>query len=335
MGVERISFNEGGDAERQEKVERLARKALAAYAMEDARIMPLPGRENTVFQIREAGERFALRICDPDRDRNGLMRELLWLMALRRDTALTVPEPLMAMDGQILRTVAAPGIPGFHPCMLFSWVDGAGVEEDAGASDFEAIGQALAALHQHGAAFRWPAEFEIDDPGCGALEDPSFHDLSDVYDQSDLGFLVKAGERVASSLDLLSASGVSCGVVHGDVRRRSILVGEEGPRFLGFDRCCRGPLIYDLAVLWKDLAARPDADELRAGLLAGYASRRPIPSNIEQHLNSLGALSAIHGIRRVAASPRLRYADWAPRFFRRSLRSIQETMDGITPEAQA
>ena len=330
MGVERIPFNEGGDAERQAKVERLARKALVAYAMEDARILPLPGRENTVYQVREAGERFSLRICDPDRDRNGLMRELLWLMALSRDTNLTVPEPLMAIDGEILRTVAAPGIPGFHPCMLFSWVDGDAVGEDAAPGDFEAIGRALAALHQHGAAFRWPAEFELDDPDGGESDAPSFEGLSDVTDRSALDLLSNAWTRIAPSLEALASSGVSFGVVHGDLRRRNIIMGGDGPCFLGFDLCRRGPLIYDLAVLWRDLAVRPDADALRAGLLAGYASLRPIPSKVEWHLDALGALATIHALCRVADSSQLRYADWAPRFFRRGLRSLEAFADRQT-----
>lgn len=330
MGVERIPFDRGGDSERLAKYERLARKALAAYAMEDARVAPLPGRENTVYQVREAGEQFALRICDPERDRKALMRELLWLMALRRDTELIVPEPLMAMDGEILRTVAAPGIPGFHPCMLFSWVDGDTVGEDADAGSFEGIGRSLAVLHQHGAAFRWPEEFEIADSSDETLDEPSLHALSDFYDPPALDLLRQAGERIASSLEILASSGISRGVVHGDMRRRSILIGDESPRFLGFDRCSRRLLIYDLAVLWWDLAARPDADALRAGLLSGYASLRPIPSRVEWHLEALGALATIDAVRRVVGSPHLRYAEWAPRFLRRALRSLQDVMTGGT-----
>ena len=324
MGVERTPLDPGGDSERQAKVERLARKALAAYAMEDARLIPLPGRENTVYQVREAGERFTLRICDPDRDRKGLMRELLWLMALRRDTNLVVPEPLMGMDGEILRTVAAPGIPGFHPCMLFSWVNGEPLGEEASAESFEAIGRSLATLHQQAAVFRWPEEFEIADMAGEALDDAWFDELSDITDPPAVDRLRQAGERIASSLEILTSSGASCGVVHGDMRRRNILFGDEGPRFLGFDRCARRPLIYDLAVLWWDLAARPDAGVLREALLSGYASQRSIPSRVEWHLDALGAMATIDAVRRVAGSPRLRYADWAPRFLRRALRSVED-----------
>ena len=334
MGVERTPLDPGGDSDREAKVERLARKALAAYAMEDARLIPLPARENTVYQVREAGERFTLRICDPDRDRKGLMRELLWLMALRRDTNLIVPEPLMAIDGEILRTVAAPGISGFHPCMLFSWVDGDGLGEDVSVESFEGIGRSLATLHRHSVTFRWPAEFEIDETPGEALEDSWFDELSDVYNPSELDSLRQAGERIAPSLETLTSSGASSGVVHGDLRRRNILIGDEGPRFLGFDRCARRPLIYDLAVLWWDLAARPDADALRAGLLAGYAAQRSIPSSVEWHLDALGALATIDAVRRVVDSPRLRYSDWAPRFLRRALRSVQDFVNRAMQESE-
>ena len=334
MGVERTPLGPGGDSDRQAKVERLARKALAAYAMEDARLIPLPGRENTIYQVREAGERFTLRICDPDRDRKGLMRELLWLMALRRDTNLIVPEPLMAMDGEILRTVAAPGVSGFHPCMLFSWVDGVALGEDLSAESFERIGQSLAALHHHSVTFRWPAELEIEETPGEALSDSWFDELSDVYDPSDLDCLRQANKRIVSSWEILTSSGASRGVVHGDLRRRNILIGDEGPRFLGFDRCDRRPLIYDLAVLWWDLGARPDADALRAGLLAGYAAQRSIPSRVEWHLDVLGALATIDAVRRVVGSPRLRYSDWAPRFLRRALRSVQDFVNRAMQESE-
>ncbi len=92
---------------------RLARSALTIYGLTGARLRPLRGLKlRGVFQVdaweRGARTRFVLRIHGPDENQTQLRSVLDWLVALRRDTDLGVPEPVAAPDGAFLVEIPDP-----------------------------------------------------------------------------------------------------------------------------------------------------------------------------------------------------------------------------------
>src|SRR6188472_1199940 len=101
------------------RMRRLARSALAAYGLQDARLRLLQHEHNTTFRVDEGGERFVLRIT-----RTGVhtpatvAAEMAWLHALREDAGLSVPEPVPAHDGAL--TVVTGG----RVCALLRWIPG-------------------------------------------------------------------------------------------------------------------------------------------------------------------------------------------------------------------
>jgi Ser/Thr protein kinase RdoA (MazF antagonist) len=279
-------FDELTDDEQATRLERLARKALSPYRLEEAGLRRLPSSRNTVYRVEAAsGSLFVLRISDPERSVDGLRREIHWLSALRRETDLAVPEPILGHGGDLLQHVAAPGVPGFRWCTLYQWVSGKPHRGPWTPALASRAGEWIAALHQHGAAFTWPP-----DVPAAALDDAAV--ASAVERIADRGPWTDAeketirgiGTAARARIAMLDAAPGAVGAMHGALRRRHLLFDGEEIGAVGFEECRRGPQLYDLAPLWDELAEGEDREALRVALLAGYAARGTLPSDPEDAL---------------------------------------------------
>jgi Ser/Thr protein kinase RdoA (MazF antagonist) len=74
------------------------------------------------------------------------------------------------------------------------------------------------------------------------------------------------------------------GLVHGDLHFFNVLFGGGEARAIDFDDAGWGHYVGDLAAPLEALEGRPDYPALRAALLAGYRSVRPLPAAQEAHL---------------------------------------------------
>jgi len=321
MCPDRIPFHRLPEEERRTRYKRLARRALAAYAMEDAPLSFLAENRNVTYQVRVGGEQFALRICDAGREREELLPELLWLVAIRRDTQLVVPEPLLATDGEILRSVSVPGVPGFHPCVLFSWVDGEELNDEPTPEQMRVLGRFTAALHQHGKAHR------LEGARCAGSEtlDAAVPDRTPVpYDaEVDVAVFRTAIPRIRASMNALGNGADAIGSIHGNLQPSNVLFSGDEARAIGFAACHSGYYAYDLATICDALEGKEAFSELRAALLAGYENLHPLPSNLHRHLQAFAALRTIDTVRRVLEVDRLRTQHWVPRFLRRATAKIE------------
>ena len=85
----------------------LATKALREYDVRPERIILLHHWTNTVFSVDTDKGRYALRICQPlGADEIRFVRsELLWLVALKEQAGLEVPEPISTQGNDLLTMV--------------------------------------------------------------------------------------------------------------------------------------------------------------------------------------------------------------------------------------
>ena len=102
-------------ATQRKRLKRLGKVALQRFGIESARLRFISDTANIVFRVDGPDARYALRIDQESPDNKQWLiwsqAELLWLSALRRDTGLAVPEPVAALDGSLVQTVATAGIP--------------------------------------------------------------------------------------------------------------------------------------------------------------------------------------------------------------------------------
>ena len=295
--------------ERVERYEKLARKALTAYALEDADLRFLGPGTNVVFRVQTDDGRWALRICHPDHDHDALMRELLWLVAINRDTKLPAPEPVIMRSGELLRSVSMPGISGFHPCMLFRWVKGQPAS-DLGADHLRAVGRMTAALHQHAGSFRWPEELSVERsplPSLGeALSALRVRERIRGHDFDALQAVIPAVLEIV--LTLGDGPDVA-GVIHGDLRQGNLIYHAGEARALDFERTHWNHYAYDLAATLAELSSRKDFAQLKNAYLDGYAAVRPLPCDPDEHLPVFEAMHALTRIASLLRTERLQHGE--------------------------
>jgi Ser/Thr protein kinase RdoA (MazF antagonist) len=280
---------------------RLAATALAAYDVDPVRVVALRRGFNTTFRVDTAGgDRLVLRVQRRGGPDPAMVRsEMAWLAALRRDTRLDVPEPVPTRDGDLQTIATAEGVPEPRSCVLYRWVDGRFVDEQLTEGHLARVGAFTARLHAHGAGFEPPPGFHR-----GAVD----HVTTFGRTQDD-GLSPEVAERAAALVDEVSPAGGGdlvratidgaraaraeigrspevFGLIHADLHQENYLFHRGRVRAIDFDDCGYGPFVYDLAVTLSELRGRAGYPALRAAMLGGYRSVRPLAVEHERLIDT-------------------------------------------------
>lgn len=225
------------------------------------------GTVNTSFAIEAGERRFFLRIYEAQ-DEAGARAEAR-LLAHLSARGIPTPEPLAALDGEVVRMLAG------KPAALFPWIDGAMLcQKSVTPAAAEAVGRALARVHEVGA------------PPSGALgpgrfgPDELVRRCDRVATSSDSEARSLAGELRCSveRLARLRAETLPSGLVHADLFRDNVLWRtSELVALLDFESAHTGPFAFDLAVTllsWSfDDTFVPD---IARAMVRGYRSARAL-----------------------------------------------------------
>ncbi len=270
-------YSELSDTEKQERVQRLAQKALLAYGL-SGDLTLVGGSTNTVFRLRTGGFSYAVRVSPAGCDHAPLRRELTWLAALGRDTLFPLPEPVLSLSGDLFRSVSMEGVPGTRACSVLRWVDGERREAELTRDEATAMGRLAATLHAHAEVFRWPEELasEYVDAASRSLAAADALRVA-LRSDNDRALLCDAVACVAAATSGLGDGADCVGIIHGDLRLRKLRHDGESVGAVGFDACRVGAYLDDLSVLWSELAGREASTALQAALLEGYCSLRSAP----------------------------------------------------------
>lgn len=296
------ALHQGGQVRR---LRRLAEVALPAYPLREPCLRPVAHLFNTIFQVETPeGSKFALRIQRPDQsDVDVVHSEMLWLAALRRETNLSVPEPVCASDGALLTVAGHEGVPEPRICVLFRWMEGRFFDGSLTPAHLERVGAFTARLHQHAAQFTPPAGFtrgRVENLSCrdNGHADP-FSDEALAYARSlvaalrpaeDVALVEAALVKLRRTLGQLIQEPEMVGLIHADLHQENFLFYRGEVRAIDFDDCGYGHFLYDLAVTLREMRSRQDYPALREALLRGYRRIRPLASEYEEYLESFFAL---------------------------------------------
>jgi Ser/Thr protein kinase RdoA (MazF antagonist) len=271
----------------------LARAALAEWGLGRARLRLLRNVYNTTFRV---DDRYVLRIQWPGRhDAAAVRSEMLWLAALRRDTALVVPEPVPTRRGELVVVAAAEGVPEPRACALLGWVEGRFVRDRLTPAHLERVGALTARLHDHGLGFAPPPGFTR--PPIDDVDDATVESLVRVVSDRasrEAGAVARAAlAKIRLAQAEVGRSRQTYGLIHADLHHWNYLFHRDEARAIDFDDCGFGHALYDLAVTEYLLRGRPAYPELRAALLRGYRRERALPPAHEARLESFVALRRI------------------------------------------
>lgn len=298
-------FSELSGAGQLRRLTNLARLALRDYGLEGAPLRrPLHGF-NTSFRVDAPdGARYLLRIHRPDRNSPAEIRsELAWLAALQREMKGRVPAPVPTLAGEPMAVVEGAGVPGPRVCVLLSWLPGRFLDDGLTPRHLEQVGELMARLHLHAAAFERPPGFtrrRVDTITSLAHHLPDhFSDAvithaAELIDMSHgargASVVVEAFERAREAREQLGDSPGRWGLIHAHLHQENYLFHRGAVAAIDFDDCGFGHYVYDVAVTMSELSHRPDEPELRAGLLRGYRSVRPFSPEEEALIDTFIAL---------------------------------------------
>ena len=324
------------------RLRRLAHAALAQYAVREPRLVPLRHETNTTFRVLAANsQQYVIRIHRPDgHTREQIRSEVQWLMALRSDTDLAVPEPVLTRDGAPLTIADAPSIPGPRVCVLFRWLDGRFSDERLTPRLMERIGAFTAQLHAHTAHWQPPADFArgrvdvLTDAARRTVwaaptttsSNASVYPTDDDADRTlslvttlcspeDAAIVAHAIAQIRAVYQELGEGHEVFGLIHADLHQDNYFFHRGTPRAIDFDDCGWGHYLFDLNVTLREVQHLPTYPALRAALLHGYRTIRPLPTAHERYLPTFFALRRIQLLMWVLESrdhPAFR-DDWAAR----------------------
>ena len=279
------------------RIRQLASVALAEYGMVNASLRLLRQAGNTLFRVRtddmpdtgasndlfEEGQ-YLLRVHQPGyQETEAIELELAWLIAMRREADLPVPEPVATLGGRWLIPVSNNAVPGARDCSLLRWVKGHSVENCFGLHHFQAQGRLMARLHNFSAQWQIPVgackrKFDWDglfrnDVGSGMANAQALALLS-PRNRTVFSFVA---ERVREVMEEWGQGSDVFGLIHGDLGVDANLLFWHGePRAIDFDDSGFGYWAFDLGVALDVCKDDPLYPHYRDALLSGYAELRSL-----------------------------------------------------------
>ena len=236
-------------------------------------------------RLRRA-ERFLLRVHNPVyQDARTVPGELHWLAALRRDTALAIPEPIRTHAGKWAVAATGAGVPEPRAVSVLGWSEGRHGFRDKTPRRCEAVGRLQAALHLHAERYRSPKRMARRDWGFAGLtadvltriprRGPGRLELA-ALDREQRAVVRRAAARVRRTLQRLGRGRREWGMIHADLHFANVVFTRDGAAAFDFDDCGPGHFATDAAItLWGPWTERGYRARF-LGWRRGYESVRPI-----------------------------------------------------------
>lgn len=262
--------------------------ACRQFGVEVARLSPLNHGENTTFRVTSSSsQEFVVRIHRLDyQTRETISSELEFLDALRNATDLVAPRPVRNREGEFISRVRANGVEGERNAVLFEWVDGRFVGEEASPHHFQQLGEATAILHNFSEKYNPPANFKRQD-WRGAFQAKSLREKIGQFAKPEpfLESLEIANRKIAEY-----GTEKDCGLIHADLHFGNVLFKNGRARVIDFDDLAWGHHAMDYAVSFTWHRNSKSFDSYLEGYRRGYESRRKLPEDWLERLEVFIAL---------------------------------------------
>lgn len=260
-------------------LDQMAHDAARFWGFAPDQITLAARRENIVWRAHDASGSYALRLHRPGyRTRAQLTSELEWMAALV-EGGLSVPLPVASRGGALVEQM------GDTLVDLLTWLPGQpiGAQGQLETSDRAGLcrdlGHLLARMHDISDA--WPPPPDFTRPAWnreGLLGDaPLWGPFWDnpALEPTQRDTLLAARTRANAHLARIE-NALDYGLIHADALSENILTHNGTLSLIDFDDGGWGFRDFELATFLMRFLDAPDYTDLRAALLAGYGSRRPV-----------------------------------------------------------
>ncbi|HZR42496.1 MAG TPA: phosphotransferase [Ktedonobacteraceae bacterium] len=325
------------------RLRKLARLALARYGLEHANLVLLKNVSTPILCIDTPTDaastrrtRFVLRIHDPEKlSRDVLRSELQWLVALRRDIGVVVPEPLVNIDGDLLTEVTSDDVAGSRVIVVFHWVEGEIRNARLGTREFAAVGSFMARLHEHARSFQPPPGFTRPRLDWNWLFGPTAPLGSgrgkEVFSSQDMAVFQRTGEFIRQQMQQLGEGPEVFGLIHSDLHQFNYLFYCGEVRAIDFQDCGWGYYLYDMAPTFSEALERKnltpqDWAAQRAAFLDGYQHVRALPGDYEEQLKIFELVRVVDLVNWVLSWPSIDLQQWGPDYLQLAVRVLKERL---------
>ena len=256
----------------------------------------LAGGQQTKIKLRLSAqaEKYVIRVNSGRLSYHtgpSIASELMWMMALQRDTDIAVPTVLKAKDGSLVQTITAPDLDKPRHAAIYSFLSGVEPPEDRLIPGFEQLGEISARMHRHAKDWAPPAAFARHAWLPDAILDDRLNwspwQAGVGIEGEALTLLSRADAVVRRRLTGLAMDRERFGLIHADLRLANLLVDGNRTAIIDFDDCGHGWYLFDLAAALSFLEERADVPDLIASWLQGYRRVAEVPADIEAELPTL------------------------------------------------
>ena len=308
---------------------RLGERALQRYGIEDTKLRFVSDTASIVFRVDAPGQRYVLRIDPEPADAEWLsmlQAELHWLSALRRDTALAVPEPMAARGGTSVQVVSVESIPDPHLVTLLRWMPGRLIGNHPTRKLMAQVGAFMAHLHRHAEHFVLPDGASRPHTAWDKLsywQDPR-NDTSATLAAQQRDLCAAASERLLTDIERIGTDS-DYGLIHADLHLGNCLLCDGTLQVIDFGDCRFASYFYDIAVPLTFLVEHQDHEALRATLYDGYTRVRSLPDHAEAAVQTFTVARAFDLIEWIHLDwPSPTYRPWGPQLLASSIQQIRD-----------
>ena len=267
-------------------LEKVAASALSQCRVFDSKLSFISDTGNVIFRGDTADHSYCVRVYqDPLRSTPEIYGEIYWLLNLRQNTDLIVPEPVKSSFGDIVHEISVLDGHDQFRVVIFHWIPGNIIGSKLDAKKAQQLGGLMARLHTHAETFALPKGSFRDDkdwPGMGhltanlgALETSR---IESFLDKDQLILCDQVARRAAVALSQINIQ-QDFGLIHSDLHANNCLTSDENIGIIDFDDCQFAPFSCDIAITMSSFDEFSDQEALRRAFLQGYSENRELPKN--------------------------------------------------------
>jgi Ser/Thr protein kinase RdoA (MazF antagonist) len=268
----------------------IAKNVLDNYELIEPRIAFIQHSDNVTYKVTTANlKSFLLRLHIPITSAMGthgadyamVNSEVTWMLALAKETDLTIPKPKRNKSGELVTRMRSGNGTLIHSTLL-SWVEGEPYHRGLESKDTAyQIGGLLATMHNQASQWKTPIDFRRPRRDTAYFTNVLNGIKPAVSDgrirEADYAELSKSVAMLMDLMRGLEESSQNTGIMHADTHKGNMLYHAGKIRLIDFSFCAIGHYLFDLGICFGDMQAG-----LHKFCLQGYEKYRPLPENHEQ-----------------------------------------------------
>lgn len=315
-------------------LEKVGGIALQQCGVFDSKLSFISDTGNVIFRGDTLDQSYSVRVYpEPFRSRFEIHGELDWLLDLRQNTDVLVPEPLKNTSGDLVQEVAAPDGGNKFQVVIFHWIPGEIIGSNLDPKTAQQLGVLMAKLHTHAENFVLPKDSfreKTDWRGMGrfraGLTPAQISQIEFFLDNDQLVLCDEAARRAATTINEIDIQR-NFGLIHSDLHANNCLIYRGKIGIIDFDDCHFAPFSGDLAITISSFDDFANSESFQRAFLQGYSENRELPQNHVKEIEAFAIERRLRLLRWISTWPSVDYFPFGKQIINQSLLHIRKYIE--------